>query len=111
MRGSGNYLLNSASAAAIIFALASPTPALAQATPDTATPADQGQATGTTGSTVVSDQAIAPKEEAKRPNEIVVTGTRLRQANLQSKSPITSVTDQEVKLEGATNIENVLNRL
>jgi outer membrane receptor protein involved in Fe transport len=43
--------------------------------------------------------------------EVVVTGSRIRSPNLTSVSPMAVVTDQEVKLEGATNIENLLNSL
>ncbi len=42
---------------------------------------------------------------------IVVTGTRIRRPDLASNSPITSVTDQEIKYQGAVNVESVLNRL
>jgi outer membrane receptor protein involved in Fe transport len=106
MRGLGNSLLYSTSAAAIGFALTVSMPAAAQTAP-----VDQAQTTGPSGPTVVSDQTVPANAESHGTNEIVVTGTRLRSANLQSKSPITAITDQEVKLEGATNIENVLNRL
>ena len=44
-------------------------------------------------------------------SSIVVTGTRIRRPDLQSNSPITSVTDQEIKYQGAVNVESVLNRL
>ncbi|TWB38647.1 TonB-dependent receptor-like protein [Nitrospirillum pindoramense] len=44
--------------------------------------------------------------------EIVVTGSRIKQAaNLTSDSPLTTVTDTEMKLQGTTNIETLLNRL
>ena len=48
---------------------------------------------------------------AAAPQEVVVTGSRIRQPNLSSLSPLTVVNDQEIKLEGATNIENLLNAL
>jgi iron complex outermembrane receptor protein len=43
--------------------------------------------------------------------DIVVTGTRIRAPNLSSESPVTAVTDVEIKAQGATNIENVLNEI
>ncbi|MFX9246759.1 TonB-dependent receptor plug domain-containing protein, partial [Acinetobacter baumannii] len=43
--------------------------------------------------------------------EVTVTGTRIRQPNLTSTSPLTVVNDQEIKLQGAANIENLLNAL
>ncbi|MES3056243.1 TonB-dependent receptor [Sphingomonas faeni] len=52
-----------------------------------------------------------PSAEAGADDAIVVTGTRIRRPDLASNSPITSVTDQEIKYQGAVNVENVLNRL
>ena len=43
--------------------------------------------------------------------EITVTGTRIQQPGLISTSPVTTVDSGEIRLQGATNIENVLNRL
>ncbi|NUR46333.1 MAG: TonB-dependent receptor [Sphingomonas sp.] len=43
--------------------------------------------------------------------DIVVTGTRIPQPNLTSAAPITVVTNQDVKLSGATRVEDVLNSL
>ena len=43
--------------------------------------------------------------------EITITGTRIKAANLVSESPVTAVTDVEIKDQGAINIENVLNEL
>lgn len=42
---------------------------------------------------------------------VVVTGTRIRKPNLKSASPITTVDDREVKLQGATAIDAVLKAL
>src|SRR6202162_6158212 len=42
---------------------------------------------------------------------VVVTGTRIRAPNLASESPVTAVSDEDIKDQGATNIENVLNEL
>ncbi|MHB8286457.1 MAG: TonB-dependent receptor plug domain-containing protein, partial [Caulobacteraceae bacterium] len=44
-------------------------------------------------------------------SEVVVTGSRIRQPNLTSTSPLTVVNQQEFKLSGATNVEDVLNTL
>jgi outer membrane receptor protein involved in Fe transport len=54
-------------------------------------------------------QTTAPAAGA--PQEVTVTGTRIRQPNLTSVSPLTVVNDQEIKLQGASNIENLLNGL
>lgn len=42
---------------------------------------------------------------------VVVTGTRLAQPGVMSNSPITTVDAGEIRLQGATNVESVLNRL
>ncbi|HEY5106406.1 MAG TPA: TonB-dependent receptor [Caulobacteraceae bacterium] len=43
--------------------------------------------------------------------ELVVTGSRIPQPNLTSTSPVAVVSDTEVKLEGTTNVETLLNNL
>src|SRR5689334_16347523 len=43
--------------------------------------------------------------------EIVVTGSRLPRRNLTAASPVTLIDKNEVKLEGTTNIEELLNEL
>ena len=55
--------------------------------------------------TTTAPAAAAPVQE------VTITGTRIRQPNLTSVSPLTVVNDQEIKLQGAANIENLLNGL
>ena len=43
--------------------------------------------------------------------EVVVTGSRIPQPNLTSASPLTVVNSQELKLQGTTNVETLLNDL
>ena len=43
--------------------------------------------------------------------EVVVTGSRIPQANLTAVSPVTSVSSAEIKLEGTTRVEDLLNNL
>ena len=50
-------------------------------------------------------QATAPADD------VVVTGTRIRRPDLASNSPLTAVSAAEIKLQGATTVESVLNRL
>src|SRR3954453_19355380 len=45
------------------------------------------------------------------PQEIIVTGSRIPQPNLQTASPVTTVTSQDVKLSGTTRAEDLLNSL
>jgi iron complex outermembrane receptor protein len=52
-----------------------------------------------------------PGATAAADETIVVTGTRIRRPDLESNSPITSVSTQEIKYQGAVQVENVLNRL
>lgn len=50
----------------------------------------------------------APVEETK---DIVVTGTRIPQANLESAAPVTVVSNQDFKLQGTSRVEDLLNSL
>ncbi|MEO8811685.1 MAG: TonB-dependent receptor plug domain-containing protein, partial [Caulobacteraceae bacterium] len=54
--------------------------------------------------------AAAPAA-ATQVQEFVVTGSRIPQPNLTSISPVTSVTGAELKLQGTTRIEDLLNSL
>ena len=49
--------------------------------------------------------------EAAPIQELVVTGSRIRSPNLTSVSPVATVGSKDVKLTGATNIEDVINNL
>lgn len=60
----------------------------------------------------VTPAADAPAAaEGEGDADITVTGTRLAQPGVMSNSPITTVGAAEIRLQGATNIESVLNRL
>ncbi len=67
----------------------------------TGIPADAPTPSGEPAATTASDT-----DEA-----IVVTGTRIRRPNVTSAAPIQSVTSEEVRLQAAVNVEEVLNRL
>ena len=47
----------------------------------------------------------------EQPADIVVTGTRIPSANLTSVAPVTVVTSQDIKLQGVTRVEDLLNSL
>jgi outer membrane receptor protein involved in Fe transport len=49
-----------------------------------------------------------PVEEAQ---DIVVTGSRIPQPNLESTAPVTVVSNQDIKLQGTTKVEDLLNSL
>ena len=53
----------------------------------------------------------APATEATPVQELVVTGSRIKSANLTSVSPITTVTNNDLKATGATDIVDALNQL
>ena len=49
--------------------------------------------------------------QATAVQEVVVTGSRIPQPGLTSISPLTVVNSQELKLEGTTNVESLINNL
>ncbi len=57
----------------------------------------------------------APAAEAAAPaapvEEVVVTGSRIVEPGLQSISPVTSVSQEELKSQGVTRVEDLLNNL
>ena len=55
-------------------------------------------------------QATASGDTAQ-PQTVVVTGTRIKRPNLKSDSPVTTVDSSEIKAQGATTIDSVLNNL
>lgn len=64
-------------------------------------------AAATTAATVPND-ATAPSPVLE---EVVVTGSRITQPGLEAISPITTVNSEELKLQGTTRIEDLLNNL
>ena len=65
----------------------------------------------------ISTSVVAPvfaQESASAGAEletIVVTGSRLKQANLESSSPVTQVTAADVATQGVTRVEDLINQL
>lgn len=59
--------------------------------------------------TSASAQTAAPAATAVQ--EVVVTGSRIKQPNLTTVSPVTSVSSQEIKLEGTQRVEDLVNNL
>ena len=53
----------------------------------------------------------AAQEESTEVQELVVTGSRIPQPNLTSVSPVTAVSNEQIKLEGTTRVEDLLNAL
>ena len=56
-------------------------------------------------------QDAAKAEEPATLDAVVVTGSRIKRPNLVAASPMTVVGSDEVKFQGATSIDSVLNRL
>ncbi|WP_158913869.1 TonB-dependent receptor domain-containing protein [Caulobacter sp. S45] len=83
-----------------------------------------GAASGQTVQTAQNTTAAPSAAEAAAPivgapdasqatsvKEVVVTGSRIAQKGLTSPSPLAVVNSQEIKLEGTTNVESLINNL
>jgi outer membrane cobalamin receptor len=77
-------------------------PAFAQSTDQTTTGPVEAQPTPD-----ISSQGAPVAQQS----EIIITGSRIPQPNLESAAPVTVVSDQDVKLTGSTRIEDTLNQL
>ncbi|HXS50327.1 MAG TPA: TonB-dependent receptor [Sphingomicrobium sp.] len=93
-------------------------PAFAQAAPPPApvNPPDNSAVPTTPVTTAPQVAAGVPSTNANgvattNTQEIVVTGSRIPQPNLETASPVTTVTSQEVKLSGTTRTEDLVNSL
>ena len=71
-------------------------------TPDTVGPVE--------GSSQVPSTS-AEGERTRSGQDIIVTGSRIPQPNLESASPVTVVSSQEVKLSGTSRTEDLINSL
>ena len=83
------------------------TPAFAQDAP--ADPAAQPPSGPVEGQP--TPEVSATGEQVEQTRDIVVTGTRIPQANLESAAPVTVVSSQDFKLQGTTRVEDLLNSL
>src|SRR6185295_9998086 len=54
---------------------------------------------------------VAPALAQENLGEIVVTGSRIRSANLESTTPVTQVTAADVVTQGVTRVEDLVNQL
>ena len=63
--------------------------------------------------TVATAEAATPDptQPVQSVTEVVVTGSRIPRINEKSSSPVAVVTGQEVKLQGVTHVEDLLNNL
>jgi len=64
------------------------------------------------GAATASAMSLSTMARAQEQVEtVVVTGSRIPQVGLYSSSPVTAVSNQEIKYEGTTNVETLLNNL
>lgn len=91
-------LLTGAASSALLLALAA-SPAVAQVGQDAPPVA-----------TTASSQ-VAPSDPTQPASDIVVTGSRISRPDLVAQSPVTAVTDEQIRVSGQTRIEDVLNQL
>jgi len=62
-------------------------------------------------SAVAATGVAAPALAQENLGEIVVTGSRIRSANLEATTPVTQVTAEDVVTQGVTRIEDLVNQL
>ena len=62
-------------------------------------------------SAVTAAAVAAPALAQEELSEIIVTGSRLQRANLESTTPVTQVTATDVVTQGVTRIEDLVNQL
>src|SRR5689334_10372558 len=92
------------------------TPALAQDAPPPANPADSANGAQPETTTPVEGQTAPPSTNAQgapvaSAGDIVITGSRIPQPNLTSASPVTVLSSQDIKLQGTTRTEDLINSL
>jgi iron complex outermembrane recepter protein len=77
---------------------------------NSATPSIPETTTPVEGQTTVPSTS-ATGENVRTSQDIVITGTRIPQPNLTSASPVTVLSAQEIKLQGTTRTEDLINSL
>ena len=91
------------------FLAAGATPALAQE--GAATTSDNSAAPTTSESAAPVEGQTAAQPTSPGAGDIVITGSRIPQPNLTSSSPVTVLSSQDVKLQGTTRTEDLINSL
>jgi outer membrane receptor protein involved in Fe transport len=94
------------------FLAAGATPALAQDGTATANPPDSAAIPTAPETTTPAEGQTAPSStSASGAGDIVITGSRIPQPNLTSASPVTVLSSQDIKLQGTTRTEDLINSL
>lgn len=86
-------------------------PASAQAASEPGQAAQVSSDTPATLADLAQPSVTKPSAESPSGQNIVVTGSRIPQPNLTSASPVTVITSNEIKLEGTSRIEDLINSL
>ena len=68
-------------------------------------------AIGVAAPAMAQSTAQTPEEESATVADIVVTGSRIRQANLVTTSPVTQVSAEDVRETGVTRVEDLVTQL
>ena len=100
----------------LVGASAVATPAFAQDTNPNNNPPDSSAVPTTPVTTAPVEGAGVPSSNAqgepvKASSDIIVTGSRIPQPNLEATSPVTVVSSQDVKLSGTSRTEDLVNSL
>ncbi|MDP5213112.1 TonB-dependent receptor [Pseudoalteromonas tunicata] len=66
---------------------------------------------GAASTAVFATNTFAAEEGAKAVERIEVTGSRIKRTDLETSSPVTVMTAEEIKLSGFSRVEDVLNQL
>jgi len=66
---------------------------------------------GAASTAVFSASSFAAEDEIEKVERIQVTGSRIKRTDLETSSPVTVMTAEEIKLSGFTRVEDVLNQL
>src|SRR5690606_28742863 len=53
----------------------------------------------------------AQPDQASQVEDVVVTGSRIRQPNLTTTSPVTQVTGEDIDVQGVTRVEDLVSQL
>ena len=66
---------------------------------------------GAVSTAAFSASTTAAEEGLEKVERIQVTGSRIKRTDLETSSPVTVMTAEEIKLSGFTRVEDILNQL
>jgi iron complex outermembrane receptor protein len=59
----------------------------------------------------MAQTAPGQPDQASQVEDVVVTGSRIRQPNLTTTSPVTQVTGEDIDIQGVTRVEDLVTQL